>query len=100
MRPPSHPPRFDFEGKHQEDDGNHVLFSYGDIIKKPQLKRLRSPNEENSTDHQEKEMPRSKPRYPDGPSTSIISTIPEKQKNRILEVGGQRKALYLCFRRC
>ncbi|XP_027182141.1 B3 domain-containing protein At3g25182-like [Coffea eugenioides] len=101
---PSAISQFDFEGKHQEDDGNHVLFSYGDIMKKPQLKRLRSPSEENSTDHQDIEMPRSKkakskPRYPDGPSTSTISTIPEKFKNRILEFGGSEGSIVFVFQK-
>ncbi|XP_071917170.1 putative B3 domain-containing protein At5g35780 [Coffea arabica] len=101
---PSAISQFDFEDKHQEDDGNHVLFSYGDIIKKPQSKRLRSPSEENSTDHQEIEMPRSKkakskPGYPDGPSKSTISTIPEKFKNRILEFGGSEESIVFVFQK-
>nr|XP_027101596.1 B3 domain-containing protein At5g38500-like [Coffea arabica] len=70
------------------------------VLLKPQSKRLRSPSEENSTDHQEIEMPRSKkakskPGYPDGPSKSTINTDVNTHFSRLLVPFKQIKSGFL-----
>ncbi|KAL3504192.1 hypothetical protein ACH5RR_034033, partial [Cinchona calisaya] len=96
-KPPSVVP-YEFQGKHREDDGNPILFSHGNITRKPFLLSKRSRcnnyNEENgSNTDQEEEMPK-KPKKPKKTSTYLdassalhaIITIPANFKNKMRKV--------------
>ncbi|KAL3504191.1 hypothetical protein ACH5RR_034032 [Cinchona calisaya] len=100
--------QYEFEGKHQEDDDNPILFSHGNIIRKPLSllsKRSRCNNyiEENSsnTDQEEEKKPKKTiSTYLDASSTLHTNiTIPDNFKNKIVELGGSEESLVFVFQK-